>query len=109
MSTAGLVDTKQPKRRQYSETLKRQMVTETLAPRASVSIVARRHDLNANQLLKWRRAKALEQPPVTDASGTTVPVEIVAASAEPQARARRTGTIEITFACAAVGSWRGVG
>ena len=56
MSTTGLVDTKQPKRRQYSEALKRQMVTETLAPGASVSIVARRHDVNANQLFKWRRA-----------------------------------------------------
>src|SRR5215469_9789153 len=44
---------------------------------------------------------ALEQPPVADASATMVPVEIVAAPAEPRARARRTGTIEITFACGA--------
>ena len=101
MSTTGLVDTKQPKRRQYSEALKRQMVAETLAPGASVSIVARRHDVNANQLFKWRRAMALEQPPVADASATMVPVEIVAEPAEPRARARRTGTIEITFACGA--------
>ena len=46
MSTTGVVDTKQQpsatKRRQYSEALKRQMVTETQAPGASVSIVARR-------------------------------------------------------------------
>jgi transposase len=56
VSTTGLVDTKQPKRRQDSEALKRQMVAETLAPGASVSIVARRHDVNANQLFKWQRA-----------------------------------------------------
>src|ERR1700745_1055000 len=55
VSTSGLVDTKQPKRRQYSEALKRQMVAETLAPGASVSIVARRHDVNSNQLFRWRR------------------------------------------------------
>jgi Transposase len=35
------------KRRQYSEALKRQMVAETQAPGASVSIVARRHDAGA--------------------------------------------------------------
>jgi Transposase len=59
VSTTGLVDTiQQPgptKRRQYSEALKRQMVAETQAPGASVSIVARRHDVNSNQLFRWRR------------------------------------------------------
>ena len=55
VSTTGLVETKQPKRRQYSEALKRQMVAETQAPGASVSIVARRHDVNSNQLFRWRR------------------------------------------------------
>jgi transposase-like protein len=42
VSTSGVVDTKQPKRRQYSDALKRQMVAETQVPGASVSIVARR-------------------------------------------------------------------
>src|SRR5437879_13302918 len=59
VSTSGSVDTKQPpgatKRRQYSEALKRQMVAETQVPGASVSIVARRHDVNSNQLFRWRR------------------------------------------------------
>jgi transposase len=57
--TTGLVGTKQQlgptKRRQYSEALNRQMVVETRAPRASVSIVARRHDVNSNRLFRWRR------------------------------------------------------
>lgn len=43
------------KRRHYPKALKRQMVEETLAGHDSVSIVARRHDVNANQLFKWRR------------------------------------------------------
>jgi transposase len=34
---------------------KRQMVQETLAPGASVAIIARRHGVNANQLFSWRR------------------------------------------------------
>lgn len=34
---------------------KRRIVEETFAPGASVSIVARRHDVNANQVFKWRR------------------------------------------------------
>src|SRR6185312_9035146 len=59
VSTTGLVDTKQrpgaTKRRQYSEAVKRQIVAETQEPGSSVSIVARRHDVNSNQLFKWRR------------------------------------------------------
>jgi transposase len=55
------VDTKEAgaKRRRWPEALKRQLVAETLEPDASVSIVARRHDVNANQLFKWRRALGL--------------------------------------------------
>jgi transposase len=76
VSTTGLVDTKQPgptKRRQSSEALKRQMVAETQAPGASVSIVARRHDVNSNQLFRWRRQLL---PKAVVESGAMVPVEI---------------------------------
>src|SRR5260370_40907589 len=60
VSTKSLVDTKRKplsvgRRREWPEALKRQMVAETLEPGASVSIVARRHDVNTNQLCKWRR------------------------------------------------------
>ena len=70
VSTTGLVDAKQPKRRQYSEALKRQMVAETQAPGASVSIVARRHDVNSNQLFRWRRQLL---PKAVVESGAMVP------------------------------------
>jgi transposase len=40
------------KRRSTEE--KRTIVEETLVPGASVSIVARRHDVNTNQLFTWR-------------------------------------------------------
>jgi transposase len=53
----GRTGTAEPirKRRHYSKALKRQMVEETLTGRESVSVVARRHDVNANQLFKWRQ------------------------------------------------------
>jgi transposase len=60
VSTYREVDTKEvgAKRRRWPEALKRQLVAETLEPGASVSVVARRHDLNANQLFRWRRQLA---------------------------------------------------
>ncbi len=41
--------------RQWSVAVKRRIVEETFVPGASVSIVARRHNLNANLLFNWRR------------------------------------------------------
>ena len=70
------------KRRQYSEALKRQMVAETQAPGASVSIVARRHDVNSNQLFRWRRQLL---PKAVVESGAMVPVEIAADDGRPRA------------------------
>ena len=107
VSTSGLVDTKQQpattKRRQYSEALKRQMVAETLEPGASVSIVARRHDVNTNQLFKWRRELLPKEPRAEAEGGPMVPVEIVP-EPEPLPRRRRmerAGFIEIEFGCGA--------
>ena len=91
VSTSGLVDTKQLKRRQYSEALKRQMVAETQVPGASVSIVARRHDVNSNQLFRWRRQLL---PKAVVESGTMLPVEIAP-------KGDRDGVIEIMFGCGA--------
>ena len=98
--TIGLVDTKQQpgptKRRQYSEALKHQMVAETLAPGASVSVVARRHDVNSNQLFRWRRQLL---PKAVVESGAMVPVEIAPDDGRP--RPAREGVIEIAFGCGA--------
>lgn len=60
MSAYREADTKQAgaKRRRWSRDVKRQLVAETLEPGSSVSIVARRHDVNANQLFKWRHELA---------------------------------------------------
>jgi transposase len=100
VSTCGLVDTKQAckrdRRRHWPVALKRQIVAETLAPGASASMVARRHDVNTNQLFRWRRdwRDGLLGP--ADADHGLVPVEI--AGREPCASAGTTGVIEIELA-----------
>lgn len=43
-----------PRQRRTDEE-KRRIVEETLSAGASVSVVARRHDVNANQVFAWRR------------------------------------------------------
>jgi transposase len=111
VSTTTVADTKRStntsKRRQWSEALKRQIVAETRQAGASVSIVARRHDLNANQLFKWRRDMVSTETPAVDEGVTMLPVEIAPEREEPRRRARRTGVIEIAFACGARVSLRG--
>ena len=101
VSTSGLADTKQQpglsKRRQYSEALKRQMVSETQAPGASMSIVARRYDVNSNQLFRWRRQLL---PKAMVESGAMVPVAIAPDGVRPR-RTDREGVIEIAFGCGA--------
>jgi transposase len=100
VSTTGVVDTNQQsgltKRREYSEALKRQMVAETQAPGASVSVVARRHDVNSNQLFRWRRQLL---PKAAVESGVMVPVAIAADGG--RRRPAREGIIEIAFGCGA--------
>ena|SRR5689334_25282446 len=101
VSTSGLVATKQQlgptKRRQYSEALKRQMVAETQLPGASVSIVARRHDVNSNQLFRWRRQLL---PKAAIESGAMLPVAVAPDEGRPR-RTDREGIIEIAFGCGA--------
>ena len=57
VSTSSIMDTKNGRRthKRWPEALKREIVAATLAPGASVSVVARRHDVNANQVFGWRR------------------------------------------------------
>jgi len=69
------------RRRVWSVDDKRRIVAETLAPGASVSVVARRHDLNANMLFTWRRAIEAVALPVADDKVTFVPATITAAPA----------------------------
>src|SRR2546423_12148904 len=111
-STRSLVDTKlKPlsvgRRREWPEALKRQMVSETLERGSSVSIVARRHDVNTNQLFKWRRELLPKAVPAVVEASTMVPVEIVAERPRRRRRVDRQGVIEIEFGSGARVSLRG--
>ena len=46
---------KRRRHRAWPESLKREIVAATLLPGSSVSRVARRYDVNANQVVAWRR------------------------------------------------------
>ena len=59
--------------------------------------MARRHDVNSNQLFKWRRE--LLPKAVVD-SGAMVPIEIAPDDGRPR-QADREGVIEITLGCGA--------
>ena len=92
VSTSRQVDTcARKRRRRWSEAEKRRIVAETQDRGASVSVVARRHDVNANQLFAWRRRYR------ADASGRSpgglVPVSLVS----PPGAAPAPGVIEIGF------------
>jgi transposase len=54
MTTSGSVE-RARRRRRWSDEDKARIVAECGAPGSSVSLVARRHDLNTNLLFSWRR------------------------------------------------------
>jgi transposase len=90
-------DTARRRRRGWTEDEKRRIVAETFAPGASVSIVARRHDLNANMLFTWRRHVGLA--PATRDAVTFVPATIAPEPASTEAPAPAlVGRIEIILA-----------
>lgn len=87
---------------------KQRLVAETLAPGASVSLVARRHDVNANLLFTWRRQARwgrLGDPlPIAagDESLPLIPITVTTDNADrprrrPPAPDDRTGIIEIVL------------
>ena len=105
------VDTSEKRRKRWPEALKREIVAATLKPGASVSVVARQYDVNANQVFMWRRRyrdageqPALQSPPSTPA---LVPVTItpepeavpVSPPALPAETASKTIEIELPDGC----------
>ncbi len=68
-----IIDAGGRRRRSWSVDEKRRMVEESLEPGASVSVVARRYDINANLLFSWRR---LYQDGLLTAETALVPVQI---------------------------------
>ena len=92
-------DSARRRRRLWSDEEKRRIVAETLEPGASVSIVARRHDLNANMLFTWRRQIGTSTLLPAGDTMTFVPAAIAAETAPavlPESPV--TGRMEIVLA-----------
>ena len=65
------------RRRRWTTAQKRRIVEESFAPGASVSEVARRHEVHPNQLHGWRKdARLGSLPIVASLPGRFAPVEI---------------------------------
>jgi transposase len=86
---------------------RRQIVEETLKPGASISLVARAHDVNTNQVFKWRKQYRQGRLEV-DAPTSLLPVKIsdaipaVAAPTRHKSKVRRLGIIDIDLGHARV-------
>ena len=77
---------------------RREIVEETLLPDASVSRVARRHDVNANQVFYWRklyREGRLGGSPATQLLPVKVMDKRPAEAEKWDGQAVRSGTMEI--------------
>ena len=91
---------------------RREIVEETLKPGASVSLVARAHDVNANQVFKWRklyREGRLDGAPNCSTTKTLLPVKINDAlpivrptSTRRRVKTRHSGMIDIDLGHARV-------
>lgn len=66
------MDTSRERRRnkRWPEALKREIVAATLVPGASVSVVARQYNVNANQVFNWRRRYGEASKPLAAPSFT---------------------------------------
>jgi transposase len=78
-SVAGVAVDGRRRRRSWSDVEKRRIVVESLEPGVSVSVVARRHDVNANQVFAWRRQ--LRDGDLGATAGGLVPMMVATAPA----------------------------
>ena len=86
MSVVGGEVVERARRRSWSAAEKQRIIAESLQPGASVSVVARRHDINANQLFTWRRLARSGALVARDASPGFVPALVTAAEAAQASR-----------------------
>ena len=87
---------KRRRHRAWPESLKREIVAATLLPGSSVSRVARRYDVNANQVFAWRRR--YRDGAAEPAELRLLPVTVTPDQLEGVAPARASELIEIVLA-----------
>jgi transposase len=85
------------KRRSWALEEKRRIVDESLEDGASIAEVARRHDLNTNQLFTWRRQFGVELAAPQELA-PILPVTITPDATAEYSAAGSTGQMEIVLA-----------
>jgi len=85
------------KRRSWVMDAKRRIVDESLEEGASIAEVARRHDLNTNQLFTWRRQFGVV-PTAPQELAPILPVTITPDAATEYSAPGSTGQMEIVLA-----------
>jgi transposase len=79
-------------RRRWPEATKRKIVEQTFEPGASVAIVARRYELNANVVFAWRRLyRAGEFGKPIEGGAELIPVKVITPDPGPKRIADRSG------------------
>jgi transposase len=91
MSDVDTSDGERRRNKRWPEALKREIVAATCRPGASVSVVARQYDVNANQVFAWRRRFLTE---AKSSAPALVPVTITSDPEDKPAPAA-SDTIEI--------------
>src|SRR2546430_892415 len=96
-------------RRVWTRQEKRQIVEATLKPSASVSVVARAHDVNANQVFRWRklyREGQLEAKPIANTllpvKITNVTIQKIRAASRDKSKPKKSGVIDVDLGHARV-------
>ena len=87
-----------PRRRRHSQAFKARVLAEVLAGRESVSVIARRHDLNANMVFKWKRRHLSRHGGAIEGSATPlVPIQVSELPADPSTDSGPCGRIDIVL------------
>jgi len=85
-----------PQRRRHSLAFKQQAVAEVLAGQESISVIARRHDINANLLFKWKRLY-LSGGANPDQQTKLLPIQVTETLRDRETDAVTPGRIEIVL------------
>ena len=103
-SVMGTTATGRRRNRSWPKALKREIVAASLAPGASVSMVARHYDVNANQVFDWRKRYRDEPDVLADRSvPQLIPVMV---TAEQDAVAKQPSSVAETIEIDLAGKYR---
>ena len=110
MGTVQTVTLKDGRTRRFRSKLeRRQIVEETLKPGVSVSLVARAHDVNANQVFQWRKLYREGRLEIEQNDNRLLPVKLadiadrkLRVTSHRKSKVKRSGVIDIDLGHARV-------